>query len=139
MIAKLLQLLFYLIKFMPKVLVIEDNLLNMKLFNDLLAILKFEVISTRTGQNAIDLCRSTMPDLILMDIQLDGISGVDLIKEIKNDSELKIIPIIAISAYAMKNEETKILQSGCDKYMSKPISIEDFFSVVKFYTKGVVT
>lgn len=139
MIAKLLQLLFYLIKFMPKVLVIEDNLLNMKLFNDLLAILKFEVISTRTGQNAVDLCRSAMPDLILMDIQLDGISGVDLIKEIKNDSELKIIPIIAISAYAMKNEETKILQSGCDKYMSKPISIEDFFSVVKFYTKGVVT
>jgi two-component system cell cycle response regulator DivK len=123
---------------MPKVLVVEDNALNMKLFNDLLSILKYEIISTRTGSNAMELCRKNMPDLILMDIQLDGISGIDLIKEFKSDDNLRSIPVIAISAYAMKNEESSIMQSGCDKYLSKPMSIEDFFTTVKFYTQKVV-
>lgn len=118
---------------MPKVLVVEDNELNMKLFYDLLSLLDCEIIATRTGYDAIELCRKNMPDLILMDIQLDGISGIDLIKEIKADNLLNNIPVIAISAYAMKNEEIKILQSGCDKYMQKPLSLEDFYSVVKYY------
>lgn len=120
---------------MAKVLVVEDNELNMKLFNDLLAILKCESIPTRTGSNALALCRQHMPDLILMDIQLDGISGIDLIREMREDEKLKAIPIVAISAYAMKHEETRILQSGCDQYLSKPMSIEDFFSIVRFYTE----
>ena len=118
---------------MPCVLVVEDNELNMKLFYDLLTLLKCKIITTRTGSNAIDLCRANMPDLILMDIQLDGISGIDLIKKVKTDKTLSKIPVIAVSAYAMKNEELRILQSGCDKYLPKPLSLEDFFSSVKFY------
>ncbi len=122
---------------MPKVLVVEDNELNMKLFHDLLSLLKCEIIATRTGSNAIALCRSCMPDLILMDIQLDGISGIDLIQEVKADLLLGNIPIIAISAFAMKNEEAKILESGCDRYISKPMSIEHFFASVKYYLDKV--
>ena len=118
---------------MSKVLVVEDNELNMKLFHDLLSILKCEVIATRSGSNALELCINNMPDLILMDIQLDGISGIDIIREVKSDSKLKNIPVVAISAYAMKNEEVRILQSGCDKYLSKPMSIEDFMATVKYY------
>lgn len=118
---------------MSKVLVIEDNPLNLKLFEDLLSILKCEVISSTTGKNAYELCKNTNPDLILMDIQLDGISGIDIIKRVKADKLLKKIPLVAISAYALKNEEEKIIDSGCDKYMSKPVSIEDFFDTVKFY------
>ncbi len=118
---------------MAKVLVVEDNELNMKLFHDLLSILNCEVVSSRTGVGAVDFCRKSEPDIILMDIQLDGISGIDLIKEIKADRFLKSIPLIAISAYAMKHEEVKILQSGCDKYMQKPLSIDEFFSTIKHY------
>jgi two-component system, cell cycle response regulator DivK len=116
-----------------KVLVVEDNELNMKLFQDLLSIIKCDIASTRSGRNAIDLCKEFSPDLILMDIQLDGVSGIDLIRYFKNDINLKSIPIVAISAFAMKNEEEAILESGCDKYLSKPISIEDFFVTVKFF------
>lgn len=118
---------------MVKVLVVEDNELNMKLFQDLLSLMDCEIIATRTGTNAFELCKTYIPDLILMDIQLDGISGIDIIKQVKSDSELSDIPVIAISAYAMKHEEAKILQSGCDKYISKPMSIEHFFSTVKHY------
>lgn len=122
---------------MAKVLVVEDNELNMKLFHDLLSILKCEVIGSRTGVGAVDFCRKHTPDIILMDIQLDGISGIDLIKEIKADLSLKTIPLIAISAYAMKNEEAKILQSGCDKYLQKPLSIDEFFATIKYYLGSV--
>lgn len=118
---------------MSCVLVVEDNELNMKLFYDLLSLLKCKIIATRTGSNAIELCRTNMPDLILMDIQLDGISGIDLIKTVKADKTLSNIPVIAVSAYAMKNEEIRIMQSGCDKYLPKPLSLEDFFTAVKFY------
>lgn len=120
---------------MSKVVVIEDNALNLKLFEDLLLLLKCDVVSSKTGKDALELCRRTNPDLILMDIQLDGISGIDIIKNLKADDFLKKIPLIAISAYAMKNEEESILESGCDKYLSKPVSIDVFFSTVKFYLK----
>ncbi|MDX1916609.1 MAG: response regulator [Rickettsiaceae bacterium] len=118
---------------MAKILVIEDNDLNMKLFEDMLCLLKCEVISTKSGYNAIDLCKQYLPDLVLMDIQLDGISGTDIIRDMKSDKALQDIPIIAISAYAMKHEEMSILQSGCDKYLSKPVAIEEFFSSVQHF------
>ncbi len=121
---------------MSCVLLVEDNHLNMKLFRDLLSLLDCRVVYTKTGANAVELCRKNNPDLILMDIQLDGISGIDIIKTIRLDVDMKHIPIVAISAYAMKNEEAKILQSGCDKYLSKPLSIDEFFSTVKYYLEA---
>ncbi|NDB83400.1 MAG: response regulator [Alphaproteobacteria bacterium] len=118
---------------MPKILVVEDNALNMKLFEDMVCLLKCDIISTTSGSNALELCIEHLPDLVLMDIQLDGISGTDIIRSIKLDARVKDIPIIAISAYAMKNEEMMILQSGCDKYLSKPLAIEEFFSSVQYF------
>lgn len=123
---------------MSKVLVVEDNKLNLKLFVDLLSLIDCEIISTRSGKNALELCAKNKPDLILMDIQLDGVSGIDIIKNIKENETLNKIPVVAISAYAMKNEELKIIESGCDMYLSKPISIEDFLSTVKFYLGEVI-
>ncbi|MFK7967578.1 MAG: response regulator [Rickettsiaceae bacterium] len=118
---------------MGKVLVVEDNELNLKLFCDLLMIKHHDVLVSRDGVNVVDLVLEWMPDLILMDIQLSEISGIDLISTLKNNNETKKIPIIAITAFAMKKDEIKISETGCDLYMSKPVSIDNFFlSVERF-------
>lgn len=114
----------------PKVLVVEDNDLNMKLFQDLLNMKSYNVIQSRRGSDAVELALSESPDLILMDIQLGGISGIDLIKILKNDQRTSKIPIIAVTAFAMKHDEINIMQSGCDMYISKPVSIDQFFEAV---------
>ena len=120
----------------PVIMIVEDNYLNMKLFRDLLACINCKIVSTHTAYNAIELTRTYKPDVILMDIQLDGISGVDLISFMKNDSELKHIPIVAISAFAMQGEQETIRAAGCDDYLPKPISIEHFFAIVTSYCKA---
>lgn len=120
---------------MPKVLIVEDNDLNLKLFHDLLMIQNYEVIMSRDGVGVTTLVLKEKPDLILMDIQLNGISGIELIKELKENPTTSKIPIIAITAYAMKNEVTKISASGCDMYLSKPVSIDNFFEAVDKYIK----
>ncbi len=116
---------------MSNVLIVEDNDLNMKLFSDLLRVKKHNVISSSTGVGILDLVKTQKPDLILMDIQLKGISGIDLIKELKEDAETLHIPIIAITAFAMKHDEIKITESGCNLYLSKPVSIDKFFEAVQ--------
>lgn len=118
---------------MVKVVVVEDNDLNLKLFEDLLNLMNCEISSTNNGHEALNLIKRVVPDLILMDIQLNGISGIDIIRELKETPGLSEIPIIAVSAYAMKHEESSIRKSGCEEYLSKPLSIEDFFAVVKKY------
>ena len=118
---------------MGKVLVVEDNELNLKLFCDLLMIKKHKVLVSKDGVNVVEIVIDWMPNLILMDIQLSEISGLDLIIALKKNPKTKKIPIIAITAFAMKNDEIKISESGCDLYMSKPVSIDNFFlSVEKF-------
>ena len=120
---------------MSKVLIVEDNELNLKLFQDLLAIQKYEIISSRDGIGILPIVLSQKPDLILMDIQLSGVSGIDIIKELKENPSTYDIPIIAITAFAMKNDENKISESGCDMYLSKPVSIDLFFSTVNKFSK----
>lgn len=115
------------------VLVVEDNELNMKLFHDLLEAHGYEIVETRNGFEAIDLARKHRPDLILMDIQLPEVSGLDVTKWIKEDEELQAIPIIAVTAFAMKGDEERIRQGGCEAYLSKPISIAKFIETVKAY------
>ena len=112
------------------VLIVEDNELNLKLFTDLLEAQGYGVISTQDGVRALDLAREHRPDLILMDIQLPEVSGIDVTKWLKADEELKHIPVIAVTAFAMKGDEEKIRASGCEAYMSKPISISEFLKVV---------
>ena len=115
------------------VLIVEDNELNMKLFNDLLEAHGYGTLQTRSGVEAVELARRHKPDLILMDIQLPEVSGLQVIMWIKNDEDLKHIPIIAITAFAMKGDEEKIRQGGCDAYLSKPISVVKFLETVRHY------
>ncbi len=115
------------------VLIVEDNELNMKLFNDLLEAHGYVTVQTRNGMEAIELARLHRPDLILMDIQLPQVSGLQVTQWIKSDEELKHIPVIAITAFAMKGDEEKMRSGGCEAYLSKPISVVKFLETVKSY------
>ena len=112
------------------VLIVEDNELNMKLFNDLLEANGNATLRTRSGVEAVALAREHMPDLILMDIQLPEVSGVEVTRWLKEDAALRHIPVIAITAFAMKGDEEKIRQGGCEAYLSKPISVAKFLETV---------
>ena len=114
-----------------KVLIVEDNELNMKLFHDLLDSQGYEILQTREGMQAMAMARQHMPDLILMDIQLPEISGLEVTKWLKDDEELAHIPIIAVTAFAMKGDEERIRQGGCEAYISKPISVMHFLETVR--------
>ena len=113
------------------VLIVEDNELNMKLFHDLLDAHGYKTIQTADGMEALSLARAHRPDLILMDIQLPEVSGLEVTKWIKDDDELKKIPVIAVTAFAMKGDEEKIREGGCEAYISKPISVTHFLETVK--------
>ena len=115
------------------VLIVEDNELNMKLFNDLLEASGYRTLQTRNGFEAIELARRHRPDLILMDIQLPEVSGLDVTRWIKEDDELRSIPIIAVTAFAMKGDEERIRAGGCEAYISKPISVTKFLETVRHY------
>jgi two-component system cell cycle response regulator DivK len=117
------------------VLIVEDNELNMKLFHDLLEANGYRVLQTRDGLSALDLARHHMPDLIIMDIQLPEVSGIEVTKWLKEDDELKSIPVIAVTAFAMKGDEEKIREGGCEAYISKPISVLSFLQTVDDFLK----
>lgn len=112
------------------VLIVEDNELNMKLFNDLLEAHGYRVLQTREGMSALDIAREHKPDLILMDIQLPEVSGIEVTKWLKEDDELRSIPVVAVTAFAMKGDEQKIREGGCEAYISKPISVASFMSTI---------
>ena len=118
-----------------KILIVEDNDLNMKLFCDLLEAHDYITIQTRDGMAALELAREHKPDLILMDIQLPEVSGLEVTKWIKEDDELRSIPIVAVTAFAMKGDEEKIREGGCEAYIAKPISVVSFLETVKHYTE----
>ena len=123
-----------------RVLIVEDNELNMKLFADILGAHGYVVFKTNDGRKVLDMARENKPDLILMDIQLPEVSGLDVTQWLKADAELKHIPVVAVTAFAMKGDEEKIRQGGCEGYIPKPISITDFMNVVERYLdKGVLT
>ncbi len=119
---------------MPKqVMIVEDNELNMKLFRDLIEASGYTTIQTRNGMEALDLARKHRPDLILMDIQLPEVSGLEVTKWLKEDDDLHVIPVIAVTAFAMKGDEERIRQGGCEAYVSKPISVPKFIETIKTY------
>ena len=115
------------------VLIVEDNELNMKLFNDLLVAHGYRTIGTRNGIEALDLARKHRPDLILMDIQLPEVSGLEVTKWLKDDPELKVIPVVAVTSFAMKGDEERIREGGCEAYLSKPISVAKFIDTVRHF------
>ena len=116
-----------------RVLIVEDNELNMKLFHDLLEAQGYETLEVREGMSALTVAREHHPDLILMDIQLPEISGLEVTKWLKEDDTLRSIPVVAVTAFAMKGDEEKIRQGGCEAYLSKPISVVKFLETVRNY------
>ena len=118
------------------VLIVEDNDLNMKLFCDLLDANGYQTIKSTTGKDALKLVKTKLPDLVLMDIQLPDVSGLDVTRQIKDDAKTKDIPVIAITAFAMKGDEEKIRQGGCEAYMSKPISVPKFLKMVRSFLES---
>lgn len=118
----------------PKtVLIVEDNELNMKLFHDLLEAHGYSTLQARTGPEALSLAAQHRPDLILMDIQLPEISGLQVTQQLKNNDSLSSIPVIAVTAFAMKGDEERIRAGGCEDYIAKPISVAGFLEKVKRY------
>jgi len=115
------------------ILIVEDNELNMKLFNDLLEAHGYQTLQARNGVEAVELARQHHPNLILMDIQLPEVSGLQVTQWIKDDESLRSIPVVAITAFAMKGDEEKIRQGGCEAYLSKPISVVKFLETVRNY------
>ncbi len=118
-----------------KVLIVEDNELNMKLFHDLLEAHGIDTVEARSGNTVLERARENKPDLILMDIQLPEVSGLEVTKWLKEDEELSHIPVIAVTAFAMKGDEQKIRDGGCEDYISKPISVNKFIEVIEKYLK----
>ena len=113
------------------VLIVEDNELNLKLFNDLLEAFGYRTVKTKDGRQALPLAREHRPDLILVDIQLPEISGLEITDRLKKDPLLKSIPVVAVTAFAMRGDEQKILAAGCDAYLSKPISVTTFLETIR--------
>jgi two-component system cell cycle response regulator DivK len=113
------------------VLIVEDNELNMKLFRDLLEAHGYATLQTRNGIEALSLAREHQPDLILMDIQLPEVSGLDVTKWLKEDEHLRHIPVIAVTAFAMKGDEERIREGGCEAYISKPITVSMFLDTIR--------
>jgi two-component system cell cycle response regulator DivK len=114
-----------------KILVVEDNELNLKLFCDLLRAHGYEAEPVRDGREAVDRARAFAPDLIVMDIQMPHISGLELIERLKADEGLRAIPIMAVTAYAAKGDEERIRDAGAEGYVSKPISVVRFVEAVR--------
>lgn len=113
-----------------KVLVVEDNELNLKLFCDLLRAHGWSAEPVRDGREAVERARAVMPDLIVMDIQMPHVTGYELILDLKADGALRTIPIMAVTAYAGREDEERIRGAGADAYVSKPISLQRFMDAV---------
>ena len=116
-----------------RILIVEDNELNMKLLNDVLEAHGYDIIKTDHGREAVDLAARRRPHLILMDIQLPDISGLEAARQIKGDPQTRDIPIIAVTAFAMAGDERKTLESGCDGDLAKPILLRDLLDMVEHF------
>ncbi len=118
----------------PKtILVIEDNELNMKLVKTLLQIEKHQVLETGSAENGLEIAKERLPDLILMDIQLPGMNGLEATRIIKDDPELMNIPVVALTSFAMQGDEEKAMSAGCSGYITKPIDTREFAKTVGQY------
>ena len=112
-------------------LIVEDNALNLKLMRDLLEASGITTFQTKDGREALELARKHRPSIILMDIQLPDVSGLEVTRWIKADPDLKHIPIIAVTALALRGDEERVREAGCDAYITKPISIAGFLEIVR--------
>jgi CheY-like chemotaxis protein len=120
-----------------RVLVVEDNDMNMQLVEYLLEEGGYQIVKAASGEEALATARSGEPvDLILMDIHLPGIDGLSVVREMKNDARTSAIPILALTAHAMRGDKDRFLEAGCDGYISKPIDVKTFLSSIRTYLRG---
>jgi len=119
-----------------RILIVEDNELNMKLLRDVLEAYGYATITTAEGAASLALARENRPDLILMDLQLPDISGFDPVRQLKDHEETRLIPVVAVTAFAMIGDERKALTCGCDAYLAKPILLRDFLNLVEKFIGG---
>ena len=119
------------------VLVVEDDPASTKLFHEALEVFGYNVLHAKDGMEGWRIAHEQRPDLILMDIRLPGVSGLEVTKWLKDDETLKSIPIIAITAFAMEGDKEKMLEGGCDAYIPKPISVADFLQTVERFAAEV--
>ena len=119
--------------FSKRILIVEDNKIDVRLLKDILERHGYETLQTGDGLEAVNLAFVNLPDLILMDIQLSEISGLEVTRRLKDDYRSKEIPIIAVTAFAMGWHEREALDSGCDAYISKSISILGFLNTVESF------
>jgi two-component system, cell cycle response regulator DivK len=115
----------------PRVLIVEDNALNLKLLHDVLEAHGYGTLATGEGAAALDLARDERPDLILLDLQLPDMSGYEVVRRLKCDERTRAIPVLAVTAFAMKGDEERALDSGCDGYVTKPIRLQEFLDLVR--------
>ena len=113
------------------VLIVEDNELNMKLFRDLIESQGHLTLRTGEGLTALSLAREHHPDLILMDIQLPAMSGLEVTRWLKAEADLTHIPVVAVTAFAMKGDEERMRDGGCAAYVAKPISVSKFLETLR--------
>lgn len=113
-----------------KVLIVEDNALNMRLFSDLLEASGYETLQCVDGAKAVGIALEETPDLIIMDIQLPEVSGLDITRWLKDDERTSEIPVLAVTAFAMRTDEMLVREAGCEGYLSKPIQVRSFLKTV---------
>ena len=116
-----------------RILIVEDNDTDVRLLKDILETRGYNILQTRDGLEAIELAVVNLPDLILMDIQLPDMSGLEVTRRLRGDDRSRRIPIIAVTAFAMGWHEREALDSGCDAYISKPISMLGFLRTVESF------
>ena len=120
-----------------RVLVVEDNDMNMQLVEYLLEEGGYQIVKAASGEDALSIARSGEPvDLILMDIHLPGIDGLSVVREMKTDARTKAIPILALTAHAMRGDRDRFLEAGCDGYISKPIDVKTFLTSIRSYLRA---
>jgi FOG: CheY-like receiver len=117
-----------------RILVVEDNELNMRLFRDVLVAYGYMPLEIRDGARAIDAVRTERPDLVVLDIQLPGMNGMEIGRRLKEDAATRAIPIVAVTAFALKADERRVRETGCEAYLSKPISLKTFIETVRRLT-----
>ncbi|MGH7110376.1 MAG: response regulator [Stellaceae bacterium] len=116
-----------------KILVVEDNELSMKLVHDLLEFRGYDILQATLGGDGVRLTRESRPDLVLLNLQLPDISGLEVVRTLKADTDTRAIPVVAVTAFAMRGDEEKARAAGVDGYVTKPIRIQDFLRMVATY------
>jgi two-component system cell cycle response regulator DivK len=119
-----------------RILIAEDNDLSMKLFRDVLQVSGYETLEATSGEQAVELATGQVPDLVLMDIQLSGMDGLEALRRIRGDERTEAIPVIALTAQAMAGDRERFLEAGFNGYLSKPVNVVEFIGTVRHHCGG---